>query len=264
VAPIGAIPLASGPLDRADDGVFFFRPDGQDEGFLRRYLPEGRFDAAIVAARLLAPHPIGSIERKNGRRGDELGWVLEENSTPWILDPDTPELARSCRNDLPAKRLGMMPHAELYEPPWDSGLLSAPASREAIARNALAVAARSFAAPAVYFEASSLTDPWLDINLGFVEEAAKWAAGRPVSAFVQMPLEALLDGSLAAAAERYRQAGARIAMLRVTKFDPDRCSGDEARAYVDCVRTWRAAGLLPVADCTGRFGGALICVGAWA
>lgn len=233
MSPIAAIPVGSGPLDRSDDGIFFFRPDGQDEGFLRRYLPAGSFDAAIVRGRLLAPHPIGSIERSNGRRGDELAWLLDENATPWVPDPDTPELAHSPAADLSSKRLATMPHAELYELPWTLDLLADPEAREAIARNALGIGARSFAAAAVYFEAESLTDPWLEMNLLFVKEAARWAEGRPVCAFVQMPVDALLDGTMAAAADPYADAGARIAMLRVTGFDPDRCTIEEARAYVD-------------------------------
>jgi len=84
-----------------------------------------------------------------------------------------------------------------------------------------------------------------------------------VCAFVQMPLPALLDGTVAQMARRYADAGARFAVLRITDFRADHCTGAEARAYVDCVRAWRACGLAPVADCTGRFGAALVAAGAW-
>lgn len=263
MTPVGAIPVAGGPLDRSDDGIFFLRPDGQDERFLRSYLPEGTFHAAIVAGRLLAPHPLGSIERSHGRRGDELAWLLEDAAVPWIGDPDTSDLSEFSREDLPAKRLGLMPHAELYDLPWTLELLDDPETLEAIARNALAAQLRSFAAAAVYLQAESRSDPWFDVNVRAVRETAKWAAGRPVCAFVQVPLGALLDGSLARAADDYARAGARIAVLRVAGFRADDCDLEEASAYVNCVRTWRAAGVAPVADCAGRFGAALVCAGAW-
>jgi len=250
-------------LDRQDDGLFLFRPDGQDERFLRGYLPAGDFHAAILAGRLLAPHPVGSLERDRGARGDELLWALEDTATPWLGDPDTPHLAHCAQDELPAKRLGLMPHAELYELPWTLDLLGDDDTLQTIVRNTVAAYHRSFAASAVYFEASSPDDPFVRINLRAIAETRRAAAGRPVCAFVQMPMEALLDGTLARMAPSYAEAGARIAVLRVVGFHAEGCTMEQARAYVDCVRTWRACGLAPVADCTGRFGAALVAAGAW-
>jgi hypothetical protein len=257
------MPLGAGPLDRQDDGIFFFRPDGQDERFLRGYLPEGDFGAAILAGRLLAPHPVGSIERDRGARGDELLWTLEDASTPWIGDPDTPHLAHCTRAELPAKRLGLMAHAELYELPWTQDLLADDDALQAIVRNALAAYHRSFAASAVYFEASATDDPFMKINLRAVAETKASSGGRPVCAFVQMPLEALMDGTMANMSARYAHAGARIAVLRVVGFHAEECTAEQGRAYIDCVRAWRACGILPIADCTGRFGAALVAAGGW-
>jgi hypothetical protein len=257
------MPLGAGPLDRQDDGIFFFRPDGQDERFLRGYLPEGDFGGAILAGRLLAPHPVGSIERDRGARGDELFWTLEDSATPWIGDPDTPYLAHCTRDELPAKRLGLMPHAELYELPWTLDLLRDDDALQAIVRNTVAAYNRSFAASAVYLEASSADDPFMEINLRAIAETKASSGGDPVCAFVQMPLDALMDGTMAQMAARYAHAGARIAVLRVVGFHADECDTQQALAYADCVRAWRACGILPIADCTGRFGAALVAAGAW-
>jgi hypothetical protein len=255
--------MGTGPLDRQHDGIFLLRPDGQDIRFLRGYLPEGDFHGALLYGRLLAPHPVGSIERARGSRGDELLWILDETATPWIGDPDTPFLACCTRDVLPAKRLGLMPHAELYELPWTLDLLRDDDALSVIVRNALAAYHRSYAASAVYFEASSSDDPLMDVNLRAVAITRQLAAGRPVCTFVQMPLAALMNGTMAQLAQPYADAGARIAVLRVTGFNADECSVEQARAYVDCVRAWRACGLAPVADCTGRFGAALVAAGAW-
>lgn len=257
------MPLGSGPLDRQDDGIFLFRPDGQDAGFLRDYLKAGDFHVALLAGRLLAPHPVGSLERERGARGDELMWTLEDTGTPWLGDPDTPHLACCARSELPAKRLGLMPHAELYGLPWTIDLLQDAEALQSIARNAIAAYHRSFAASAVYFEADSLDGPLMQVNLRAVEEAQIFSGGRPVCAFVQMPLERLVDGSMASLAPLYAKAQARIAVLRVVGFHAETCTVEEARAYVDCIRAWRGCGLAPVADCTGRFGAALVAAGAW-
>lgn len=252
------MPLGAGPLDRGDDGVFLFRPDGQDLRFLNEYLPEGDFHAALLAGRLLAPHPVGSIERARGARGDELMWTLEDTVTPWLGDPDTPYLACCGPGDLPAKRLGSMAHAELFDLPWTLELLRDEDALQAIVRNAVATYHRSFAASAVYFQASAVDDPLLEVNLRAVAQTRSFDDERPVCAFVQMPLETLTDGTMAKVAPWYADAGARIAVLRVAGFHADECTEEQARAYVDCVRAWRACGLAPVADCTGRFGAALL------
>lgn len=192
--------------------------------------------------------------------------AAREHGVPHLHDPDTWVLpfltSRENRNCSRAPLMRSAQSIPVAPTPDTFG------SDEVLDRFVRATAATqiSTALPAAaYFQFESLSDPWLEVSLRAAASAQRLNRGGPIAVFAQVPIQALLDGTLESVAPRYaeRLPGGALAFLRVAGFDPqDAHQGDPQVAYLRAVAAWRAVGLEPFADRVGRFG--IVALGAGA
>ena len=246
--------LGAGPL-------FYFRPEYHDHKFLQHYPRSGEFDAALIAARYLAPHPPGSKSEKQGFGGREIAEALQLSGAPYVIDPDTPVLV-AATSDLPTPRLGTMPHAEVLPLPLAPMSFANPSDRIDFAQAAGAAQGGAAALAAPYFQFERANDRWHKLNLELINDVRSLAQGRPLVAFVQAPLKSLLDGEVEDVAESYEDAGAESIFLRISGFDPETVNHAAIAAYRAALDAFADRGVDAIADSVGRWGLVLVATGA--
>jgi hypothetical protein len=255
--------LRSGQAGLPGGPLFYYRPYWNEHNFLEDYPTREPFDAAILLARHLAPHPPGSRAHRRGQTGRALADALIASGGPFVVDPDTPVLAAvGPGTPMPTPRVGTMAHAQVATVPVTPLSLASAPTRLTFANAAVGAQAGAAAVAAPYFQFARVGDPWHHLNLDLIGDAAQAAQGRPLVAFVQVSLAALAGGELAAAAPTYSGLGLDRVFIRVAGFDPARAGSSTIRAYRLALDAFAAQGMPPVADCVGRFGLAVTAAGA--
>jgi hypothetical protein len=171
-------------------------------------------------------------------------------------------LVAVAQTSLPTPRVGLMPHAQVLTLPVKPMSFAKAVDRIAFAQTVAAAQAGAAALVAPYFQFERDTDRWHKLNLDMLNDVAPLAQGRPLAAFVQVPIESLLGGQLASAAPSYAGAAADMAFLRVAGFDPETAPARAVRAYRAAIEAFENVGVAAVADSVGRFGLVLAAAGA--
>jgi hypothetical protein len=232
---------------------FYYRPFYNEVKFLESYPRRGPFDAALLRARHLAPHPAGSRGSRGGKSGRELAEAVSRARASYVVDVDTPLLAAAARSDLPP-RAQLMAAANVLPLPLTPASFSNQQDRLTFVQVVVADQAGAAELVSPYFSFSRRGDTWHRLNLQFIADVRAVGDPRPLSAFVHAPVEALVRGEVAAVAADYAQAGADRVYLRIAGFDPRSASTSEVAAYRHALDAFVQSGALPVADAVGRFG----------
>jgi hypothetical protein len=240
--------LPAGPL-------FYYRPTHNDHRFLEDFPQRSQFDAAIIPARYLGPFAPGSRSALRGHDPRALATALAAARAPFVVDPDTPVLAALAPGvSPPTPRVPLMAHAQVASLPISPLSLAQSGARTAFVQASVTAQAGAAAIAAPYFEFDQLNGSWHRRNLDLLEDTAQLAQGRPLVAFVQVPLTALVGRLVERAARTYAGLGIDHVFLRVAGFDPQSASGAEVAAYRRALDALQDAGIPAVADCVGRFG----------
>jgi hypothetical protein len=257
MSPAQPRPLPQGPL-------FFYRPQHNEHRFLEHYPRRGKFDAALIPARYLAPYsPRSKYATQLGLSGRELADSLLSSGTPFVVDPDTAVLVAVSMSALPTERIGTMPHAQVLNLPLSPMSFAIPANRRTFAQAAAgAPQAGAAALSAPYFQFERRGDRWHRLNLDLINDVRPLAQGRPLVTFIQTPLRSLVTGEIADAAASYGETGVERIFLRVAGFDPKQADVTTIAAYRRALGAFEDEGVEAIADCVGRFG--LVVVGAGA
>jgi hypothetical protein len=235
--------------------VFYYRPTYNDHRFLEDYPQRSPFDAAVIPARYLSPYSPGSRSASRGHDPRALAAALTTARAPFLVDPDTPVLAALAPGvDPPTPRVMTMAHAQAASLPVSPLSLAQPSARTAFIQAAVATQAGAAGIAAPYFQFEQANSPWHRLNLQLLQDTARLTQGRPLVAFVQVPLSALVQGEVARVAPTYAGHDIDRVFLRVAGFDPAFATGAQVAAYRRALDAFQAADIPAVADCVGRFG----------
>jgi hypothetical protein len=237
---------------------FYFRPAHNEAQLIRDCAPNA-FDAAIVPAPYLAPHP-------EEEAGDPwtLAAALNARGVPWVVDLVTPQLvhdevvrADSCR------RLRETNYAQVVRPlPLDIARLENEEARNAFVDAAVAfqLGVPMLAAP--YFEIDLDDLTCVDVNIAMLRRVVGAASDRLAVGFVQMTLRALNSGVAARVARRYADTGVTRVFLRVRNLRFESATVAQLANYLAAIDDFRSANVGVICDPAGRYGDAAVTAGA--
>jgi hypothetical protein len=246
-------------------GSFLFRTAHNDDLWVASQRREAE-QVAVLLGRHLAPFPPGSASSSRSKAPDALKTAAVARARTFLIDCDTAILAQvpARAAGLPSPRAAEMASAHVLELPVSPSSFASAGAISSFTRAAVGGQGGAWAITAPYFQFSSGADRWLDINLDLLGETLRVAGGREVVPVIQVRTSALLDATIAAAADRYRQTGVRACLLRVAGFDGEEADIPTITAYLTAAKALQDAGLAVVADATGRFGAVAVADGATA
>ncbi|MDQ3676483.1 MAG: hypothetical protein M3401_06710 [Actinomycetota bacterium] len=239
-------------------GQFYVRLEHDQWEFARER--RAAYDGAIVAARYLAPYPVG--HPSEGQPADRLAQAVVTAGRALVVDPDTPAL---CSGGAPryssAARLRATGAASQVRLPLTVDQVRDVAARDAFVDASMHDQRLASVVAAPHLEFRSPSDERLTMNLQMLRRVVRSAATQMPIAFVQVTRERLLRGVVAKVAAQYASTGVERVYLRVRGVGED-ASGLELDAYLTTIEAFAASGMDVVADAVGRLGPVLIGGGA--
>lgn len=184
---------------------------------------------------------------------------LRRARTPYIVDIDTDVLRflRDAASFKGSDRVSQMASAQVVSLPASPSALASSPQVDPFVDAAIAAQAGAKFVAAPYFQFRSRQDAWYGLDLRLLEATKRKAPGERIAAFLQAPVETLLDGELGSAGKDLRRRGAELVLLRVSGFYPEQASVEACEAYLDAVSRLSRE-VMVVADAVGRFG--IVCV----
>lgn len=238
------------------------RPVSLPSGFLLRLVDadlrmvrtasRGAIRGAILATRCLAEPNHGHLLHE-----------VRARRIPFLVDPDTAVLAEVDADNERARWLQAMPAGALVrEIPVHPADLDEPGALDNFARAVASTQSGAAALSAGYFRVAGPDDPWRDVNRRLFEATQRLAAGRPVAAWLELPLATLSDRLAADLVGDVRQAD--LVVLRIAGLRPWVASEGEAVAVLSAVARVRATGVRIILDSVGTLGVPALSAGATA
>jgi hypothetical protein len=237
----------------------YFRPENGDAAFIAALAhPAAPFDAAIVAARYLAPYVVG------GPHGDPdaLPDALASRNLQFIVDPGTPELAMPSFKTRASERHRQSPIAAACQLPLEIAALTDQGARNYFVEVVLSTQTRAGGLVPPHLEVQARDNGELSLNLQMLEQTVASAPDKRVVAFLQCTQAAFRRRVGAAVAGRYKTAGATHVVLRVRGLRNEEMSRADFELYLDVIEAFAREQVELTIDCTGRAGPPLVAGGA--
>lgn len=235
----------------------YFRPENGDAALLASFAQPAPFDAAILAARYLAPY----IEPGQGDP-DALPDALANRNLQFIVDPGTPELAMPSFEARASERHRQSPIAKALPLPLEIAALRDEGARNYLVEIVLSTQTRAAALVPPHLERQARDNGELDINLQMLEQTVASAGAKRVVAFLQCTPAALRLGAAIGVARRYKAAGATHVVLRVRGLRNQEMSRADFECYLDVIEDFLRHQVELTIDCCGRAGPPLVAGGA--
>lgn len=228
----------------------YFRPENGDAAFIASLAGPAPFDAAILAARYLAPYPPG------GPQGDPeaLPEALARRQLQFIVDPGTPELVMPSFAARASERHRESPIASALPLPLTAAALRDQGGRAYLLEIVLSTQTRAAALVPPYLELQARDNGELELNLLLFSETMLAAAGKRVVSFLQCTPAVLRSGRLTRVAADYGRAGADHVFLRVRGLRNERLSPGDFECYLDAVDAFAVSKIELTIDCAGQAG----------
>jgi hypothetical protein len=235
----------------------YFRPENGDAAFIASLVQPPPFDAAIVAARYLAPY----VEGGQGDP-DALPDALASRNLQFIVDPGTPELAMPSFGTRASERHRQSPIAKALPLPLEIAALKDEGLRNYFVEIVLSTQTRAAALVPPHLERQARDNGELDVNLKMLEQTVAAAGDKRVVAILQCTPAALRLGAAIGAAHRYKAAGATHVVLRVRGLRNEEMSRADFECYLDAIEDFSRHQVELTIDCCGRAGPPLVAGGA--
>jgi hypothetical protein len=239
-------------LPGRSEPLFLTRLEHNEHKFIERC--DGDTDGVVINLRFDSPPKHGGLKR-----------AAIEKRLPFVIDIETWRLTfLSGPEDESFGSDADTPLAAAVPLPLKPDALDSQSALEALVRVAVQVQAGALYTFAPYFQVDSLESPWLEVNLRAIRETRRVAPRAPLAAWVNVDLEATLEGIVPYLAERYRRElpPGSVVVLTVSDIRAGERTPDEIATYLNAIGSFRATGLHVIADRASEISVAAVASGA--
>ncbi|HXV06231.1 MAG TPA: hypothetical protein VFP23_10050 [Solirubrobacterales bacterium] len=220
------------------ESLFFTRLEHNEHKFVERC--NGDTDGIVINLRFDSPGKHGRLKRAAIEKRLPFVIDIETWRLPFLSGPEDESFGSDVHTPL----------AAAVPLPLSPEVLGDQALFEALVRAAVQAQAGALYTFAPYFLASSLSDPWLEVNLRALAEMRRIAPRQPLAAWIYVTFEAMMDGLVPYLADRYRDMlpPRSLVVLTVSDIRAGERTSEEIATYLEAVESFRSTGLQVIAD----------------
>jgi len=237
----------------------FYRCEHDDWDFL-----DGRgsvFDAALVAARYLAPYP--NDHPSFGKDPTRLAVAVKRTGRPVQIDPGTAGLCSRSVLKSGAARLRNTACAGVCDLPLKEADLRSRTRREAFVDAAIeSQSALTDEITAPYLDQRGASDPRFELNILMVQRTVASVGPEYSSAFLQGTRGSLVSGAMAGVVAGLATTGVKRVFIRPRGLAAQEATAEELEAFAWVIELFSRRGVQAVPDSVGRLGPFLVAAGA--